>query len=83
MYRQLLIDCGMGGVSSTGSTGTNTPGTGVEPVVSEHRALVFCQLKGMLDIIERDLLKTQMPGVTYLRLDGSVPAGSRQNLVNR
>lgn len=24
-----------------------------------------------------------MPGVTYLRLDGSIPAGSRHNIVNR
>ena len=25
--------------------------------VSQHRALIFCQYKSMLDILERDLLK--------------------------
>ena len=32
-------------------------GESVESVVSQHRALVFCQLKTMLDILEDDLLK--------------------------
>ncbi|XP_071538423.1 TATA-binding protein-associated factor 172 isoform X2 [Panulirus ornatus] len=71
--KQLLLDCGIGvsGVSAT------------EVVVSQHRALIFCQLKAMLDIIENDLLKIHLPSVTYLRLDGSVPAGSRHALVQR
>lgn len=46
-YRQLLLDCGIGAGG----------GTETEVVVSPHRALIFCQLKGMLDIIEDDLLK--------------------------
>ncbi|XP_068240504.1 TATA-binding protein-associated factor 172 [Palaemon carinicauda] len=71
--KQLLLDCGIG-VDSV---------TGTEAVVSQHRALIFCQLKAMLDIIEKDLLKQHLPGVTYLRLDGSVPAGSRHALVQR
>ncbi|KAK7075654.1 btaf1 RNA polymerase II, B-TFIID transcription factor-associated, 170kDa [Halocaridina rubra] len=71
--RQLLLDCGIG---VDGASGT-------ENVVSPHRALVFCQLKGMLDIIENDLLKPHLPRVTYLRLDGSVPAGSRHAIVQR
>ncbi|KAG7175040.1 TATA-binding protein-associated factor 172-like [Homarus americanus] len=61
--KQLLLDCGIG-VDS---------GSVTEAVVSQHRALIFCQLKAMLDIIENDLLK----------LDGSVPAGSRHALVQR
>lgn len=71
--KQLLLDCGIGVDSATGT----------EAVVSQHRALIFCQLKSMLDIIEKDLLKQHLPGVTYLRLDGSVPAGSRHALVQR
>ncbi|GAB1607432.1 TATA-binding protein-associated factor 172-like [Argonauta hians] len=74
--RQLLYDCGIG-VSPTGGTNTTTP------VVNQHRVLLFCQLKSMLNIVENDLLKVHMPNVTYLRLDGSIPAGSRHSIVNR
>ncbi|XP_013387250.1 TATA-binding protein-associated factor 172-like [Lingula anatina] len=73
--RQLLTDCGIGvGADSNASDA---------PVVNQHRVLVFCQLKSMLDMVEKDLLLAHMPNVTYLRLDGSVPAGSRHGLVNR
>jgi len=65
---QLLTDCGIGRVNS---------------VVSEHRALIFCQHKSMLDLIEKDLFRTKMPSVSYSRLDGSVPAGNRHGIVSR
>uniref|UniRef100_A0A1W7R9G5 TATA-binding protein-associated factor 172 n=1 Tax=Hadrurus spadix TaxID=141984 RepID=A0A1W7R9G5_9SCOR len=74
--RQLLLDCGIGTTSLGNSTGP-------EPVVSQHRALIFCQLKSMLDILEIDLFKTHMPNVSYLRLDGSIPPGSRHTVVHR
>ncbi|RCI04336.1 TATA-binding protein-associated factor mot1 [Rhizopus stolonifer] len=48
--------------------------------VSQHRALIFCQLKPMLDIIENDLFKTLMPTVSYLRLDGSVDSNKRHEM---
>ena len=48
LCRQLLHDCGIG---------VSVEGEGVESAVSQHRALVFCQYKSMLDIIEHDLLK--------------------------
>jgi len=44
-FRQLLMDCGIGLVSNN------------ETVISQHRALIFCQLKSMLNIIENDLFK--------------------------
>ncbi|XP_061692379.1 TATA-binding protein-associated factor 172 [Syngnathoides biaculeatus] len=72
--KQLLLDCGLGGGGSEGTT---------EAVVAQHRVLVFCQLKSMLDIVEHDLLKPKMPTVTYLRLDGSVQAGLRHSIVSR
>ncbi|XP_005991591.1 TATA-binding protein-associated factor 172 isoform X2 [Latimeria chalumnae] len=73
--KQLLLDCGLGnGVTSEGGT---------EAVVAQHRVLIFCQLKSMLDIVEYDLLKPHLPLVTYLRLDGSVPAGQRHSIVSR
>lgn len=72
---QLLLDCGLGG--GGGSDG------GTEAVVAQHRVLIFCQLKSMLDIVEHDLLKPKLPTVTYLRLDGSVQAGLRHSIVSR
>lgn len=74
--KQLLLDCGLGGGGS-GSEG------GTEAVVAQHRVLIFCQLKSMLDIVEHDLLKPKLPSVTYLRLDGSVQAGLRHSIVSR
>ncbi|XP_077585999.1 TATA-binding protein-associated factor 172 [Stigmatopora nigra] len=73
--KQLLLDCGVGG--GGGSEGST------EAVVAQHRVLIFCQLKSMLDIVEHDLLKPKMPAVTYLRLDGSVQAGLRHAIVSR
>ncbi|XP_069467480.1 TATA-binding protein-associated factor 172 isoform X2 [Ambystoma mexicanum] len=73
--KQLLLDCGLG------NSGTSDSGT--EAVVAQHRLLIFCQLKSMLDIVEHDLLKPHLPSVTYLRLDGSIPAGQRQSIVSR
>lgn len=37
----------------------------------------------MLDIIEKDLFKKHMTGVTYLRLDGSIPPSQRHSVVTR
>lgn len=51
MFRQLLNDCGIGVEETAGQ------GVGETPVVNQHRVLLFCQLKGMLDIVEQDLLK--------------------------
>uniref|UniRef100_H3CEF8 B-TFIID TATA-box binding protein associated factor 1 n=1 Tax=Tetraodon nigroviridis TaxID=99883 RepID=H3CEF8_TETNG len=73
--KQLLLDCGLGGGGG--------PEGATEAVVAQHRVLIFCQLKSMLDIVEHDLLKPKLPSVTYLRLDGSVPAGLRHSIVSR
>ncbi|KAJ8250406.1 hypothetical protein COCON_G00223280 [Conger conger] len=73
--KQLLLDCGLGGAGSSEA--------GTEAVVAQHRVLIFCQLKSMLDIVEHDLLKPQLPSVTYLRLDGGVQAGLRHSIVSR
>jgi len=45
-----------------------------------HRALVFCQLTSMLDILEYFLMER---GERWLRLDGSTPGAQRQALVDR
>jgi SNF2 family DNA or RNA helicase len=45
-----------------------------------HRALIFCQLTSMLDILGHFL---DGMGLSYLRLDGETPGTSRQALVER
>ncbi|KAG8534041.1 uncharacterized protein KY384_000884 [Bacidia gigantensis] len=69
--RDLLLDCGIGTDPST-----NT-------FVSPHRALIFCQMKEMLDMVATTVFRDLLPSVQYLRLDGSVEAGKRQSIVNQ
>ena len=69
-----------------GGEGATTDGSlldSPDTAVATHRALVFCQSSSMLDLIESDLLAAQMPSVTYLRLDGKVPAQQRFGLATR
>ncbi|TPX19837.1 TATA-binding protein-associated factor mot1 [Coccidioides immitis] len=76
--RDLLIDCGIG-VDPSAEGELNTAASYVSP----HRALIFCQMKEMLDIVQNDVLKKLLPSIQYLRLDGSVEATKRQNIVNQ
>ncbi|EKM55940.1 uncharacterized protein PHACADRAFT_144887 [Phanerochaete carnosa HHB-10118-sp] len=84
--RQLLNDCGIGtSTSLSGETAktelldTDSGSTG--GAFSQHRVLIFCQMKQMINIIENDLFKQHMPCVTYMRLDGSVDANKRHAIV--
>jgi len=79
---ELLTDCGItgGGMGDKSESETLTMGAGV---VSQHRALIFCQVREMLDRIESDVLKAKLPGVTYLRLDGGVDAKDRFGIVEK
>lgn len=74
--QELLLDCGIG----TPASNSVTPGSGV---ISQHRALIFCQLKDMLDMVENDLLKKLMPTVSFMRLDGTTDAKDRQGIVQQ
>ncbi|TKY89152.1 hypothetical protein EX895_001683 [Sporisorium graminicola] len=84
--RQLLLDCGIGqgggggGAAGSGSASSDLVGS-EENAVSQHRVLIFCQLKQMIDIIQRDLFAALMPSVSYMRLDGSVSAEKRHSIV--
>ncbi|KAI0637419.1 SNF2 chromatin remodeling protein [Trametes polyzona] len=83
--RQLLLDCGIG--LAPGATGDATKSELVDSeetstgAFSQHRVLIFCQMKQMLDIIETDLFKQHMPAVTYMRLDGSTDPNKRHAIV--
>lgn len=85
--RDLLVDCGIGAndadSSAGGSGGAGELPTGGGTYVSPHRALVFCQMKEMLDIVQQDVFRKLLPGVQFLRLDGSVEATRRQSIVNQ
>lgn len=80
--KQLLLDCGIGLQQARNSSAV-AENSQEQQLVSQHRALIFCQLKAMLDIVENDLLRAHLPTVTYLRLDGSVPAAQRHSVVAR
>ncbi|GAA5967385.1 hypothetical protein JCM11641_000529 [Rhodosporidiobolus odoratus] len=68
--RQILLDCGIGGTAAEQDAST-------DDAVPQHRVLIFCQLKQMLDVVEKDLFRALMPSVTYMRLDGSTDVSKR------
>jgi TATA-binding protein-associated factor len=80
--RDLLVDCGIGIADVDKDKGQNPA---LEPIeaVSQHRALIFCQMKEMLDMVQTEVLQKMLPSVQALRLDGSVEANKRQDIVNR
>lgn len=74
--RDLLVDCGIGVAPDANDMSAAT-------YVSPHRALIFCQMKEMLDMVQTEVLGKLLPSVQYLRMDGSVEATKRQDIVNR
>ena len=74
--RDLLVDCGIGVAEEPGNISSAN-------YVSQHRALIFCQMKEMLDMVATEVLGKLLPSVQYLRLDGNVEATKRQNIVNQ
>ncbi|KAI8867712.1 hypothetical protein GQ42DRAFT_164610 [Ramicandelaber brevisporus] len=95
MLHQLLLDCGIGvpptnaaggggsAVAKSSGAGAVDDVIGAGPLVGEHRVLIFCQLREMIDVIQNELLAPLMPTVSFLRLDGSVPPLQRHALVQR
>lgn len=80
----LLNECGIGTVSHAESRAQQQHQlVSGEGVISQHRVLIFCQLKDMLDMVEVDLFNKCMPSVTYMRLDGSTEPRERQDVVRR
>jgi len=77
--RDLLVDCGIGVEPSNDSGDVPT----ADQAVSPHRALIFFQMKEMLDMVEQTVFKKLLPSVTFSRLDGGVPAEKRQEIVNK
>ncbi|KAL9619467.1 MAG: hypothetical protein Q9160_005904 [Pyrenula sp. 1 TL-2023] len=81
--KDLLVDCGIGVADTIPKTKDAAQDILNDvPSVSQHRALIFCQQRETLDIVVSTVLAPLLPSVTYLRLDGSVEATRRQNIVN-
>ena len=78
--KELLLDCGIGRDLTSSNNASEDVLTG--SAVSPHRALIFCQMKQMLDIIENNLFKKQI-SVSYLRMDGSVDVSKRHDIVTK
>ncbi|KAI0014124.1 SNF2 family domain-containing protein [Xylariaceae sp. FL0662B] len=74
--KDLLVDCGIGVEGAEANDPLYQP-------IKPHRALIFCQMKEMLDMVQNTVLKQLLPSVSYLRLDGSVEANKRQDIVNK
>ncbi|KAF2817589.1 uncharacterized protein BDZ99DRAFT_565311 [Mytilinidion resinicola] len=82
--KDLLVDCGIGTESVSTSNGHANAMPGDLPeAVSQHRALIFCQMKEMLDMVQTEVLQKLLPSVQYMRLDGGVEASKRQDIVNK
>ncbi|PWN31835.1 uncharacterized protein FA14DRAFT_93569 [Meira miltonrushii] len=84
--KQLLQDCGIGGAEQvTNSQDALTAGLddADSAGISQHRVLIFCQQRQMLDIIEKDLFQKDMKSVTFTRLDGTVSSDKRFEIVQR
>lgn len=80
--KDLLVDCGIGAADAAASQ--SGPAAGDLPeAVSQHRALIFCQMKEMLDMVQTTVLQKMLPSVQFMRLDGSVEASKRQDIVNK
>ncbi|KAF1360836.1 hypothetical protein EJ07DRAFT_176921 [Lizonia empirigonia] len=80
--KDLLVDCGIGAADVAGDKSAAANGD-LPEAVSQHRALIFCQMKEMLDMVEFTVFKKLLPSVQFMRLDGTVPAEKRQDIVNK
>jgi TATA-binding protein-associated factor len=80
--KDLLVDCGIGAADVEKDKTALATGD-LPEAVSQHRALVFCQMKEMLDMVQHNVLEKMLPSVQFMRLDGSVEANKRQDIVNK
>jgi len=77
--RELLFECGIGVSSNNFDENDQADFNNGENILNQHRVLIFCQIKSMIDIIENELLK-KMENVTFLRLDGTIQPSDRYTI---
>lgn len=71
----MLRDCGIGEVKAEPGEAELLGST------SQHRVLIFCQTRQMLDIIQNHLFIPHMPSVSFMRLDGGTEPMKRHDIV--
>ncbi|KAJ2863287.1 TATA-binding protein-associated factor mot1, partial [Coemansia erecta] len=88
--RDLLHQCGIGVqqpvLAETGKASASDildVDAATDAVSASHRVLIFCQHKEMIARIEQDLFARHMRAVTYMRVDGTVEARRRQEIVTQ
>ncbi|KAI8321615.1 hypothetical protein GQ54DRAFT_333859 [Martensiomyces pterosporus] len=88
--KDLLNQCGIGaqpqGLASAADSGklhSEALDSDAGAISASHRVLIFCQHKEMIERIEQDLFQRNMPSVTYMRVDGTVEARRRQEIVTQ
>jgi TATA-binding protein-associated factor len=84
--RDIMLQLGFveeGGVGGGGDASPAAPA--ILPTSADarhaHRALVFSQMRGMLDAVAVGLLRARFPRVRFLRLDGATPRAARARAV--
>ncbi|KAJ2362116.1 TATA-binding protein-associated factor mot1 [Coemansia sp. RSA 2611] len=80
--KDLLNQCGIG-LQSTPDGKCDLLDDSLDSVSASHRVLIFCQHREMIERIEQDLFVRHMPGVSFARVDGTVEARRRQEIVTR
>lgn len=81
--KDLLQTCGIGAAERPQTGNSEDEIIAEAGAVSPHRALIFCQLRSMVEFIEKDLFKNHMPDVSFLRLDGSTSPSERHDIVQK
>ncbi|KAJ2111390.1 TATA-binding protein-associated factor mot1, partial [Coemansia sp. RSA 922] len=81
--KDLLNQCGIGLQPAAVEGKFDLLDDSLDSVSASHRVLIFCQHREMIERIEQDLFTRHMPGVTYMRVDGTVEARRRQEIVTR
>ncbi|KAK0427668.1 hypothetical protein QR680_010354 [Steinernema hermaphroditum] len=82
--KQLLNECNIGADSLNGSEDSGDVEQVSIPLVDRHRALIFCQWRDTVDMIANYIDNMKFgPNISYLRLDGTIPAHERQDVADR
>uniref|UniRef100_A0AC34FFV3 60S ribosomal protein L13 n=1 Tax=Panagrolaimus sp. ES5 TaxID=591445 RepID=A0AC34FFV3_9BILA len=81
--KEILEECQIGKDKSSDDTDISKDGVEV-PSINSHRALIFCQWRASVDLLANYFDNGDLgTGISYLRLDGTVPPADRQAVVDQ
>lgn len=83
--KEILEECQIGKDKALDMSDNSAEhGVEVVPSITSHRALIFCQWRASVDLIAHYLDNGDFgSGITYLRLDGTIPPSDRQSVVDQ